>query len=443
MNDEYALQALRVIGFAYRDDLPVQKHYEVDEVEKDLVFVGLAGMMDPPRPEVEKAIDECRTAGIKVIMITGDYGVTAESIARRIGLVRGRDVRVITGMDIDEMSDEDLGAALEEPEVIFARVSPEHKMRVALVLKGLDEIVAMTGDGVNDAPALKAADIGVAMGIAGTDVAKDAAEMILTDDNFASIVNAIEEGRAVFTNLGRFMTYILASNVPEAFPFLLYVIARVPLPLTVMQILAVDLGTDLLPALALGTEKPEPGIMSKPPRPRDQRLLSMNLLLRSYGFLGVFQGIFSLAAFFFVYWLDGWRPAMGVSAMAASGSVYVMATTACHHTIVTTQIGNGFACRTERESIFKVGFFTNTFYLWGVLSEMVLLLVFVYVPPFPNFFGFEPVSGWVWLFMYACAPVCLIADEIRKAIMRNYEAGMASKPTDNGGNKGMAMKKAA
>jgi Ca2+-transporting ATPase len=432
-NDEYALQALRVIGFAYREDLPVQKHYEVDEVERDLVFVGLAGMLDPPRPEVAKAIEECRTAGIKVIMITGDYGVTAESIARRIGLVRGRDVRVITGLDIDEMSDERLGDVLDEPEVLFARVSPEHKMQVALVLKSKGEIVAMTGDGVNDAPALKAADIGVAMGIAGTDVAKDAAEMILTDDNFASIVNAIEEGRAVYTNIRRFVTYILASNIPEILPFLVFVIAKVPLPLTVMQILAVDLGTDLLPALALGTEMPEPGIMSKPPRPRNERLLNMNLLARAYGFLGMIEGALCLAAFFFVYLLEGWRPSMGVSAMAATGTVYVMATTACHHTIVTTQMGNGFACRTERESIFKVGFTTNRFYLWALLSEVMILLVFIYVPPFPGFFGFEPVSGWVWLFMYACAPACLVADEIRKAIVRKYEAGKAEKSSAGGG----------
>ena len=432
MNDEYAMQALRVIGFAYRDDLPVQKHYEVEEVERDLIFVGLAGMLDPPRPEVEKAIDECRTAGIKVIMITGDYGVTAESIARRIGLVRGKDVRVVTGVEIEEMSDEELGAALAEPEVLFARVSPEHKMRVALVLKSQDEIVAMTGDGVNDAPALKAADIGVAMGITGTDVAKDAAEMILTDDNFASIVNAIEEGRAVFTNLRRFICYILASNVPEAFPFLLYVIAKVPLPLTVMQILAVDLGTDLVPALALGTENPEPGLMEKPPRPREERLLTTGLLVRAYGFLGTIQGILCLAAFFFVYWLDGWRLSMGVSAMVDEGSLYVMATSACFLTIVATQIGNGFACRTERESIFKVGFTTNRFYLIGIVTEIVLVLIFFYVPPFPNFFGFEPVSGWSWLFALACVPACLVADEIRKAILRNYEAKLARNKSGSG-----------
>ncbi len=418
MNDDYARQALRVIGFAYRNDLPVQRHYEVEEVEKELTFVGLAGMMDPPRPEVEQALDECRTAGIRVIMITGDYGVTAESIARRIGLVRGRTARVVTGIEIDDMSEEALGDVLEQPDLIFARVSPEHKMRVALALRANGEVVAMTGDGVNDAPALKAADIGVAMGIAGTDVAKEAAEMILTDDNFASIVNAIEEGRAVYTNIKRFVIYILASNVPELIPFLLFVIAKVPLPLTVMQILAVDVGTDLIPALALGTEKPEPGLMEKPPRSPKERLLSFNLLMRAYGFLGVIEAIFSLAAFFFVYLINGWRPSMGVSAMAATGTLYVMATTACHHTIVTTQMGNGFACRTERESIFRVGFFTNKFYLWGVLSEIVILVMFLYVPPFPHFFGFHPVSAWVWLFMFAVAPAPLIADELRKAMVR-------------------------
>jgi Ca2+-transporting ATPase len=417
-NDEFARQALRVLGFAFRSGLPEKKHYEMEELEQDLVFVGLAGMMDPPRPEVEQALAECRTAGIRVIMITGDYGITAESVARRIGLVREKKVRVISGLDIDEMSDEQLGDALSLEEVIFARVSPEHKMKIALKLKEMGEVVAMTGDGVNDAPALKAADIGVAMGISGTDVAKDAAEMILTDDNFASIVNAIEEGRAVYTNIKRFLIYILASNIPELMPFLLFVIAKVPLPLTVMQVLAVDLGTDLLPALALGTEKPEPGIMEQPPRPRNERLLSMKLLARAYGFLGPIEGIFSLAAYFFVYLMNGWRPAMGVSAMAATGTVYVMATTACHHTIVTTQMGNGFACRTERESIFKVGFTSNRFYLWAILSEIGILLMFIYVPPFPNFFGFAPVSGWVWLFMFVVAPAPLVADEIRKAIVR-------------------------
>ncbi len=428
INDDYARQALRVIGFAYREGLAEQRHYEIEEVEKGLVFVGLAAMMDPPRPEVEEAVKQCRTAGIRVIMITGDYGVTAESIARRIGLVRGEGVRVIRGEDIDSMSDEELGEALRQPEVIFARVSPEHKMRVALALKAQGEIVAMTGDGVNDAPALKAADIGVAMGITGTDVAKEAAEMILTDDNFASIVHAIEEGRAVYANIKRFVTYILASNIPEVLPFLAYVILKIPLPLTVMQILGVDLGTDLVPALALGTERPEPGIMRRPPRSQDERLLSWGLLARSYGYLGMVEGLLCLAAFFLVYHLNGWSLSMGLSGLKAvtpepyeANHIYMLATTACFAMIVATQIGNGFACRAERETIFRVGFLTNRFYLVGILSEICVLLLFMYVPPFPALFKFKPISWQVWLAMLACWPACLLADELRKLAVRCME----------------------
>ncbi|MHB8780093.1 MAG: cation-translocating P-type ATPase [Candidatus Geothermincolia bacterium] len=433
-NDAYAREALRVIGFAYRDGLETQRHYEEDEVERDLIFVGLAAMMDPPRPEVEQALAECRTAGIRVIMITGDYGVTAESIARRIGLVAGDGVRVVSGLEIDAMSEEQLVELLGQPQLIFARVSPEHKMRVALALKSRGEIVAMTGDGVNDAPALKAADIGVAMGITGTDVAKDAAEMILTDDNFASIVHAIEEGRAVYTNIKRFVTYILASNIPEIIPFLLFVILKVPLPLTVLQILAVDLGTDLLPALALGTEKPEPGLMQRPPRAPDERLLSVALFARAYGFLGPVEALMSLVAFFLVYLMNGWGPSMGISAMADSGPVYIMATAACFAAIVATQIGNGFACRTERESIFKVGFASNTFYLWGIVSEIALLIALLYLPPLARFFEVSGIPGLMWLFLIAIAPSCLVADELRKAILRRREGrGTAAAPVARAG----------
>ena len=200
-------------------------------------------MMDPPRPEVETAVKECFTAGIKIIMITGDYGLTADAIARRIGIVKGES-KIYLGTDIEKMSEDELQEVLKQENIIFARVSPEHKMRIAMALKSNGHIVAMTGDGVNDAPALKAADIGIAMGISGTDVAREAADMILTDDNFASIVNAIEEGRAVFENLRKFTHYILASNIPEAVPFIMMVLFSIPLSLTVMQILAIDLGTD-------------------------------------------------------------------------------------------------------------------------------------------------------------------------------------------------------
>ncbi len=417
-NDDYARQALRVLAFAFRE-VPKSKHYEIDDTEKDLTFIGLAAMMDPPRPEVEEAVKKCLRAGIKVIMITGDYGVTAESIARKIGLVTSARVRIVSGVEIDEMSDEELEKILSEKELIFARVSPEHKMRIALVLKNMGEVVAMTGDGVNDAPALKAADIGVAMGITGTDVAKEAADMILTDDNFASIVNAVEEGRAVFDNIKRFVTYILASNIPEIVPFLLFVMAKIPLPLTVMQILAVDLGTDLVPALALGAEVPEPDVMERPPRKKKDRILNMRLLLRAYGFLGPLEAIACMIGYFYIYWIHGWRPAKGISAMVSSGPVYVMATTMCLAIIVATQIGNGFACRTTRESVFKVGLLRNRLYLIGIASEILILILFVHVFPFNKVFDLRPLPARAWAFACVWIPLCLVADELRKfAVMR-------------------------
>jgi magnesium-transporting ATPase (P-type) len=267
VNDRYARSALRVLALAVRDMPTGLVRYEVENTETDLTFVGLVAMMDPPRPEVEEAIGKCHTAGIKVIMITGDYGLTAETIARRIGMVKGQ-ATIITGAELERMTNEELKSRLREEEIIFARVAPEHKMRIAQVLKEMGEVVAMTGDGVNDAPALKTADIGIAMGRTGTDVAKESADMILIDDNFASIVAAVEEGRAIFDNIRRFLSYFMTSNVAEMWPVVLMVIFHIPLPLTLMQILTIDVGTDLLPALALGTEAPEPGIMDRPPARR-------------------------------------------------------------------------------------------------------------------------------------------------------------------------------
>ncbi|PKQ28266.1 MAG: ATPase [Candidatus Anoxymicrobium japonicum] len=417
-NDKYARRSLRVLGFAYREMGDERKHYEVDETERDMVFVGLAAMLDPPRKEIKEALARCRTAGIRVIMITGDYGVTAESIARGIGLVQGTNVRVVSGVEIDGMSEDDLEAALDEPDLIFARVSPEHKMRVALALKSRGEIVAMTGDGVNDAPAIKVADIGVAMGIVGTDVAREAADMILTDDNFASIVSAVEEGRAIYDNIRRFITYIITHNIAEVIPCLLYVMIRIPLPLLAMQMLAIDLGSDLVPALALGAEKPESDVMLRPPRSRKDRLLNKNTIARAYGFLGIIEGAAAMAAFFFVFLLDGWRPSMGISSLPKSGHVYMMATTACFAGIVITQIGNGLSCRSNRESIFKVGFFTNRFYLWGIVSEGLVLLALVYVPGLKNVFRTAHLSGYVWLFMLIGPVVIFFAEEGRKAVVR-------------------------
>ncbi len=410
-----------MLGFAYRDIGQESRHYETQETERDLVFLGLAAMMDPPRPEVADALDRCHDAGIRVIMITGDYGVTAESIARRIRLVRGGDVRVITGVEIDGMDARQLEEALANPDILFARVSPEHKMRVALALKEMGEVVAMTGDGVNDAPALKAADIGVAMGITGTDVAREAADMILTDDNFASIVSAVEEGRAVYDNIRRFLTYILTHNIAEGIPYLLFVVLRIPLPILVMQILAIDLGSDMLPALALGTEAPEPDVMDRPPRKSSDRLLDRKVVARVYGWLGLIEAAAAMSAYLLVYYLDGWRFSQGVTAMADSGHVYVMATSACFAAIVITQMGNGLSCRSTTESIFKIGVFTNRLYLWGVAVALGVVLALFYIPPLQTLFGTAPVSGYVWAFMFAWPFVILFAEEGRKAVVRRLK----------------------
>lgn len=413
-NDSQAKEGLRVLGVTYRP-LEISEGFTVENTEKDLIFLGLVGMMDPPRPEVPKAIDLCHRAGIRVIMITGDYGLTALSIARKIGLTRTQNPRVITGPELTEMDEEALKKILNEEEVIFARVSPEHKMRVVTALKEAGEVVAVTGDGVNDAPALKKADIGVAMGIRGSDVAKEAASMILTDDNFASIVAAIEEGRAVYANIKKFVTYIFASNIPEIVPFIAFVLFRIPLPLTVMQILAVDLGTDLVPALGLGTEPPEPGTMDRPPRPRNKRLLDVPLLLRAYCFLGPIEAIACMSGFFFIYYQNGWSPGMP---MTDSGTIYITATTMSLAGIVATQVGNVFACRTERESVFKVGIFKNRLVLWGIITELTIISLLIYTPFLQRIFGLAPIGFKDWAFLFAFAPILLVMEEIRKWFIR-------------------------
>ncbi|MDH5767537.1 MAG: cation-transporting P-type ATPase, partial [Nitrospirota bacterium] len=242
---------LRVLSFAYKEieeEGRTKKEIRPGEIENDMVFAGLIGLEDPPRQEVPEAIRKCNEAGIRVIMITGDGSRTAVAIAREIGLIKGTPA-VIEGNEFNVMNDEELRKNLSEKKIIFSRMTPKHKMRVVSILKEEGEIVAVTGDGVNDAPALKKADIGVSMGISGTDVAKEASDMILLDDNFATIVNAVEEGRTVYENIKKFITYIFASNIPEAVPYLAYILLRIPLPLSIIQILAVDLGTDMFPAL--------------------------------------------------------------------------------------------------------------------------------------------------------------------------------------------------
>ncbi|MEY3221518.1 MAG: Calcium-transporting ATPase, partial [Cyanobacteriota bacterium] len=375
-NDQLASQGYRVLGVATRQGGAELNHLDNNLWEQDLTFLGLVAMIDPPRPEVADAIALCHRAGIQVTMITGDYGLTAAAIAQRIGLANDKP-RIITGEQLGHLSDTQLRQIIHKHKtgLVFARVIPEQKLRLVEAYKTLGHIVAVTGDGVNDAPALRAGNIGIAMGISGTDVAREAADIVLIDDNFATIVSAIEQGRAVYQNIRKFMTYILASNMAEFLPFLAMVFLKIPPALVILQILAIDLGTDMLPALALGAEKPETGSMELPPRKKSQALLDLPLLLRAYCLLGLLEGLAGMAGFFLVWWTNGYNlpqlqalspSILSHSANAATMAIYHQATTMTLAVIVACQDGNVFACRSERFSILRLGFFTNRLIWAGI-----------------------------------------------------------------------------
>ncbi len=415
-----AIQGLRVIALAFR---------ELAEIpggaipEEGLTFAGFMGLLDPPRPGVPQALKDCHTAGIKVIMITGDAGLTAAAIAREIGLTTGEPV-IIEGRECAAMSDEQLGEELKKENLIFARMSPQNKMQVVGMLMEQGHRVAVTGDGVNDAPALKKAHVGIAMGLSGTSVAREAADIVLLDDNFASIVHAIEEGRAVFENIRNFITYIFASNIPELIPYIGYILFDIPLPLTVMQILAVDLGTDMFPALALGAEKPASDIMQRPPRSKDEHLLSRGVLLRAYLFLGTMEAVAGMAAYFYVIRAGGWS---WNQPLAPTSPLYLQATTACLAGIIATQIANVLACRSPNISIFTLGFFSNKLVLAGVGAELLLAALIIYTPLGNSLFASAPIGANVWLLLVPFALLLLAADETRKYYIR----GVAGRKREN------------
>ncbi|MDO8282057.1 MAG: cation-transporting P-type ATPase [Thermodesulfovibrionia bacterium] len=411
-------EGLRVIAFAYKEikeDGKIGK-WEDEVLEKDLVFTGLMGLQDPPRPEVPEAIKKCKAAGIKVIMITGDAGRTATAIGRQIGLVKNEPV-LIEGHEMNAITDNELREKLSAEEIIFARMTPLHKMRIVSVLQDEGERVAVTGDGVNDAPALKKANIGIAMGITGTDVAREASDMILLDDNFASIVNAVEEGRSIFSNIRKFISYIFASNIPEAVPYIGYIIFNIPLPLTIMQILVIDLGTDLFPALALGAERPTKDVMSQPPRGPEERLLNFNTLGRAYLFLGPIEALAGMFGFFYVLNSGGWQWG---TMLPANNLLYIQATTACLAGIIISQIGNVFACRSSRESVFSIGFFSNRLILLGVILEIILSAFIIYNPIANKIFGTAPLGQKVLIVLIPFSIGLFLAEELRKFYVRRF-----------------------
>ncbi len=404
----FATVGLRVLALAQRPISHAELDNPPEEVEQRLQFLGLAAMQDPPRDEIADAVHLCRKAGIRTVIISGDQGSTAVAIGRQVGIVTVATPRVIEGPELIAMNEEEIRAALESGgEIVFARTPPEGKLRVVKALQASGHIVAVTGDGVNDAPALRQADIGVAMGRSGTDVARASADIVLADDNFASIVAAIQEGRAVFDNIRKFTTYCFTSNTAEAVPFILFLLSagHVPLALPIMLVLAVDLGTDMFPAIALGAEAAEPDVMSRPPRQRGSHLISPALLLRSLVWLGLLEGIAGMASFFWVYGMDGHPADLGRARAATFAG------------IVAAQIANVFVCRSDRGLAF--GRAWNHLLPVGIGLELALLGAVVYVPWFQRAFETSAMTPRDWVVPLAVLPLFFLVEETRKWMVRS------------------------
>ncbi len=384
MQAEWAGNALRILGFAYK---PLNKNkWEAasdQDLESDLILAGICGMIDPPRPGAARSVKKCLSAGIIPVMITGDHPLTAKAIAREIGI--NKDAQVITGQEIEASSDDELYQRVLK-ERVLARVSPQHKNRIVNLLKSHGQVVAMTGDGVNDAPAIKAADIGIAMGISGTQVTKEASSMVLTDDDFTTIVEAVHEGRAIYDNIRKFIRYLLGGNIGEVLVMLLSSLMGIPLPMLPIQILWVNLVTDGLPAMALGIEPPEPGIMNRKPRSKDESIFAGGLGWTIFS-RGTYIAIISIATF-----MIGliWSRAQGLDGVN-------LARTMAFTTLVFAQLFYVFECRSEKYSPFELGFFKNKFLLLAVSLSVTMQIMVLYLPGMQHIFKTVPLEGWQWL----------------------------------------------
>jgi calcium-translocating P-type ATPase len=423
--EKFAGQGLRVLGVADRALEHGASPPELrEDAESDLCFLGLVAMLDPPRPEVTGAVARCHEAGIRIVVITGDHPSTGAAVARKVG-IGDRSSPIVTGEELDRMSDSALDQLLRGgKEIVFARASPEAKLQIAEALQTEGEVVAMTGDGVNDAPALRQADIGVAMGRSGTDVAREASTMVLTDDNFATIVTAVQGGRRVYDNIRKFILYIFAHTTPEVTPFLVFALSggRIPLPLTVLQLLAFDVGTETLPALALGREPAEPGLMRRPPRPRSEGVIQPPMLLRAWLFLGLICALLAMAGFFFVLLGAGWHLGAPVGHGDPLHHAYLTATTMTFFGMIAGQIGTAFAARTDRASLRSVGVFSNPLLLWGIGFELVLAAILIYVPLFQSLLGTAALSPADLLFALPYPFIVWGADELRRYLIRTRAA---------------------
>ncbi|MEW5939040.1 MAG: cation-translocating P-type ATPase [Chloroflexota bacterium] len=435
-NDSMTAEALRVLGLAYRvvKDVP-DRELSPEEVEKELVFVGLVGMIDPPREEVKPALEKARHAGIHTVMITGDYPNTARAIAQSIGLMKRRK-GVLTGMELDKMTDEQLRQAMPDT-AVFARVSPEHKMRIVDALQANHEVVAMTGDGVNDAPAIKRADIGVAMGITGTDVAKQTADMVLTDDNYASIVSAVEQGRVIYSNIRKFVFFLLSSNVAEIMIIFLATLAGLPAPLTAIQLLWLNLITDGAPALALAMEKGDPDIMDQKPRAKDEpiinRTMGLGIAVQTVAQTGAVLTAFCVGLLWELAHM-GYLPAAGQSGLSfllgfdwrsVNLDALHTAETMAFITLSLCELFRAYTVRSERASLFSIGVFSNRFMQMAVGLSITLLLLVSAVPFLQPIFNTHFMSGSEWMVVLGLALIPAVSEEITKWFLRRKDNAQA------------------
>jgi Ca2+-transporting ATPase len=396
-NHEMSKQALRVLAVAYRVERDVPDSPSPERVERELTFIGLIGMIDPARPEVLPAMDKAKRAGIRTVMITGDYPETARAIAQDIGLLQPGH-SVLSGAELAKLDDELLRREVGRTDV-FARVSPEHKVRIVDALKRNRQVVAMTGDGVNDAPALKRADIGVAMGITGTDVAKETADMVLTDDNYASIVSAVEQGRIIYSNIRKFVFYLLSCNVAEILIIFLAIMAGLPSPLTAIQLLLLNLITDGLPALALGYEKGDPDTMDQPPRPPEEPIINRSMRTGI-----VVQTLAITAATLGAYWVG----------LRAHPEAPQFAETMAFVTLSFSELLRAFTARSERYPLLKIGVLSNRRMFYAVAGSLILLVGVVYLPPLQRIFDTVSLGLPQWELMLPLLFVPAVAAEVTK-----------------------------
>lgn len=473
---QLAYMGERVLAFAdltlSKEKYPIGYQFTSDNVPvTGLRFVGLMSLIDPPRPSVPHAVEKCRSAGIRVIMVTGDHPITAMAIAKKVGIIssdidsvqsesydfyqdsviRLQKACVLTGANLRKMTKENIDNIIQSyEEIVFARTSPQQKLQIVESFQRNGEIVAVTGDGVNDSPALKKGDIGIAMGIAGSDVTKEAADMILLDDNFSSIVTGIEEGRLIFDNLKKSIAYVLTSNVPEMIPFILFVTLNIPQSLSIMAIIAINTGTDLWPAISLGYEKAEADIMRRKPRnPTSEKLVNMRLIFMTYGQIGIIQTCASFAAFFMVMATHGffcdklfglrmvWEDRNVNNLEDSYGQEWTFTErevlnkkcfAAFFLAVVVTQIADLLICKTRRLSLFQQGM-TNWVMNAGLIFEVCLACLIVYCPGLNSVFMMEPVEWYTFLPAVPFAIIIIVYDECRKYIIRKHPGGFVERET--------------